>query len=219
MLIGGIDEAGRGSVIGPLVIAGISFKDTQINNLKMFGIMDSKKLSAKRRLMLFDSIVKMSESIFICKVGTSVIDTYVYQNKLNKLEAKFMTIVADNISANKIIVDSCDVKPERFKREIEKELVNKKVTIYSFHKADLDHVIVSSASIIAKVTRDREIRKIEESLSQEIGSGYPSDRKTQAFLDSNLKSNIFSQDSAKYIRFSWKPVKVIIEKSKQTKLL
>jgi ribonuclease HII len=214
LFLGGIDEAGRGSVLGPLVIAGISFDSMKIDELKEMGIIDSKKTSPKKRVLLFEEIFNLCESIFICKIKCSTIDKFVNYNRLNKLESKFMTIIADNLHANKIIVDSCDVNPFRFQQEIKKNLTNKEISIYSFHKADSDNVIVSCASIIAKVTRDNEIVKIQKSLGKDIGSGYPSDPKTIRFIHNEI--NV--KGSKNYIRFSWKPVKQIINKNIQTKL-
>jgi ribonuclease HII len=214
LFLGGIDEAGRGSVVGPLVIAGISFNSKNINALKNMAITDSKKTLPWKRKEIFEEILKLCESIFICKINCSTIDKFVKLNGLNKLESKFMTIVADNLIANKIIVDSCDVNPSRFQQEIKKNLINKNITIYCYHKADLDNIIVSCASIIAKVTRDNEIAKIKETLGKDIGSGYPSDPKTKTFI----KNEIEIENSKKYIRFSWKPVKQIINKNLQTTL-
>ena len=214
MFLGGIDEAGRGSVVGPLVIAGISFDSKKINLLKQMSITDSKKISPRKRELLFNQILNMCESIFICKINCATIDKFVKLNNLNKLESKFMTIVADNLHADKIIVDSCDVNPFRFQQEIKKNLINKKISIYSFHKADSDNIIVSCASIIAKVTRDNEIDKLKEKLGKDIGSGYPSDPKTKLFI----QNEVFENGSKNYIRFSWKPVKQIINKNIQTKL-
>jgi ribonuclease HII len=214
LFLGGIDEAGRGSVVGPLVIAGISFNSKNINALKNMAITDSKKTLPWKRKEIFEEILKLCESIFICKINCSTIDKFVKLNGLNKLESKFMTIVADNLIANKIIVDSCDVNPFRFQQEIKKNLTNKNISIYSYHKADLDNIIVSCASIIAKVTRDNEIAKIKETLGKDIGSGYPSDPKTKTFI----KNEIEIENSKKYIRFSWKPIKQIINKNLQTTL-
>jgi ribonuclease HII len=214
LFLGGIDEAGRGSVVGPLVIAGISFNSKNINALKNMAITDSKKTLPWKRKEIFEEILKLCESIFICKINCSTIDKFVKLNGLNKLESKFMTIVADNLIANKIIVDSCDVNPSRFQQEIKKNLINKNISIYSYHKADLDNIIVSCASIIAKVTRDNEIAKIKETLGKDIGSGYPSDPKTKTFI----KNEIEIENSKKYIRFSWKPIKQIINKNLQTTL-
>lgn len=214
LIIAGIDEAGRGAVIGPLVIAGASFKHHKIDRLKELGVVDSKILSSKKRESIFDKIVREAESIFICKIKPFLIDSYVNKNRLNRLEAKFMTIISDNLIANKIIIDCCDINLERFKSEIKNNLINNKITIYTFHKADKDNVIVSAASIIAKVTRDNEIKKIKKILDQEVGSGYPSDPKTKVFL----KANYLLNESHPFIRQSWKPIKSMMEKYKQTKL-
>ncbi|MGN6708366.1 MAG: ribonuclease HII, partial [Candidatus Nitrosocosmicus sp.] len=143
MFLGGIDEAGRGSVFGPLVIAGISFDLQKINELEKMKIRDSKKITSTKRETLYKEITKICESIFICKINCMTIDKFVKYNKLNILESKFMTVIADNLNAKKIIVDSCDVNPFRFQQEIKKNLNNKEISIYSFHKADSDNIIVS----------------------------------------------------------------------------
>lgn len=215
MLIGGIDEAGRGAVIGPLVIAGVTFNDCKINALKELGIMDSKILTSKKRKSLFNIIVREADSVFICKIKPFLIDSFVNKKKLNKLESQFMAIISNNLTANKVIIDSCDINLERFKSEIKRSLIDKKVSIYTYHKADQDNIIVSAASIVAKVTRDNEILKIEEKLNKVIGSGYPSDPKTKLFLDKNY----LLKEPHKFIRQSWKPVKLLTEKHKQTTIL
>ncbi len=214
MFLGGIDEAGRGSIIGPLVIAGISFDSGKMDLLKNMNITDSKKINPKKREVLFDKIFNICDSVFICKINCSTIDKFVKLNNLNKLESKFMTIVADNIHADKIIVDSCDVNPFRFQQEIKKNITNKKISIYSYHKADLDNIFVSCASIIAKVTRDSEIEKIKKKIKNDFGSGYPSDPKTKRFI----QGNDFGKNSKNYVRYSWRPIKEILDQNVQTKL-
>lgn len=214
LFLGGIDEAGRGSMIGPLVIAGISFDSRKIDLLENMNITDSKKTHPKKREVLFDKIFNICDSIFICKVNCSTIDKFVKSNNLNKLESKFMTVVADNIHADKIIVDSCDVNPYRFQQEIKKNITNKKISIYSYHKADLDNIFVSCASIIAKVTRDSEIAKLKKFIKNDFGSGYPSDPKTKRFI----QENDFGKSFKDYVRYSWKPIKEILDQNSQTKL-
>jgi len=214
LLLGGIDEAGRGSVIGPLVIAGISFDSTGIESIRNEGITDSKKLTVRKRETMYTKILQSAVSVFVCRINPMTIDKYVSHKKLNVLESRFMTITADNISADKIIIDACDVKPDRFKQSILKNLTNKSVKIYCFHKADADNLIVSAASVIAKVTRDREIKKIEEILCKKIGSGYPSDPSTKLFL----RNHLFNNETKEYIRFSWNPVKNLMNECAQTKL-
>lgn len=214
MLLGGIDEAGRGSVIGPLVIAGISFDSTGIESIRNEGITDSKKLTVQKRETMYTKILQSAVSVFVCRINPMTIDKYVNHKKLNVLESRFITITADNISADKIIIDACDVKPDRFKQSILKNLTNKSVKIYCFHKADADNLIVSAASVIAKVTRDREIKKIEEILCKKIGSGYPSDPSTKLFL----RNHLFNNETKEHIRFSWSPVKNLMNECAQTKI-
>ena len=201
-------------MIGPLVIAGISFDPTGLESIRNEGITDSKKLSVQKRETLYTKILQSAVSVFVCRISPITIDNYVNYKKLNVLESRFMTIIADNLRADKIIIDACDVKPDRFKQSVLKNLTSKSVKIYCFHKADTDNLIVSAASIIAKVTRDREIKKIEETLCKKIGSGYPSDPSTKLFL----RNHLFDNENKKYIRFSWSPVKNMINEGAQTKL-
>lgn len=203
-------------MIGPLVVAGISFDSKEIERLKEIKITDSKKLQPIKRQTLFKEIIQLCKSVYICKINCPTIDKFVALNQLNKLESKYMTVIADNLDANKIIVDACDVNPHRFQQEIKKGVKNKSISIYSFHKADLDNIIVSCASIVAKVTRDNEITKIKEKIGKDIGSGYPSDPKTKAFINNGIELN--SLNLKNYIRFSWKPVRQILVQNAQTKL-
>jgi ribonuclease HII len=131
---------------------------------------------------------------------------------LNKLEAKAMAAVIDNIYAMRVYVDACDVNSTRYKEYIEYELdVGPKPKIFSFHHCDRTNTVVSAASIIAKVIRDGEIQKIRL-LHKEIGSGYPCDRRTMRFIAEWI-SNHHSAPS--FARESWKPVRAILQKHRQ----
>jgi ribonuclease HII len=215
LILGGIDEAGRGSVIGPLVIAGISLDNEGISYLQEEGVVDSKKITPSKRERLYPKIISCAKSVYICRIEPKTIDFYVNQNKLNILESKFMTIISDNLNADKIIIDACDVNLVRFKNNIVQNLINNSVKIYCFHKADSDNLIVSAASIVAKVTRDRQIERIEKKLNEQIGSGYPSDPITKIFIKNNIKNTLIKE----YVRFSWNPVKCILAELTQTKIL
>lgn len=215
MILGGIDEAGRGSVMGPLVIAGISLDQKAILHLKNEGVIDSKRITSSKRERLYPKIITCAKSIYICRVDPKTIDFYVNRNKLNLLESKFMTIISDNLQADKIIIDACDVNLIRFKQNILSNLKNSSTKIYCFHKADSDNVVVAAASIVAKVTRDRQIEKIGRKLNERIGSGYPSDPITKIFLKNNIKNTMIKE----HIRFSWNPVKYLLSEMSQTKIL
>ncbi|HET7284562.1 MAG TPA: hypothetical protein VFI70_07735 [Nitrososphaeraceae archaeon] len=88
VLIGGVDEAGRGSIIGPLVIAGISINQDRIMDLHHVGVRDSKMLTAKARTSLFAIVSEMVDSLCIYKIDCSVIDENVFSKGLNKLERR-----------------------------------------------------------------------------------------------------------------------------------
>jgi ribonuclease HII len=215
LILGGIDEAGRGSVMGPLVIAGISLDSEGIKYLQKEGVIDSKKMNPSKRELFYPKIISCARSVYICRIDPKTIDLYVNQKKLNILESKFMTIVSDNLDADKIIIDACDINLVRFKQSIVQNLINTSVKIYCFHKADSDNIAVSAASIIAKVTRDREIVRIERKLNKHIGSGYPSDPVTKIFLRNNIENAMIKE----YVRFSWNPVKCILDELTQTRIL
>ncbi len=208
MLVCGVDDAGRGSVLGPLVIAGIVIKQTKINQLKKQGIRDSKKLTPLARERLYKKIIKIVDDYYVTRISPKIIDKSVFNHLLNHLEAQYMAKVISKLSPSIAFVDSCDVNPRRFGREISKLASRSKIK--SYHHADSKFVVVSAASILAKVSRDRAITKLKK--KHNIGSGYPSDPKTKAFVKKSIKRN----ESLAFIRKSWKPVQILMKNKKSS---
>lgn len=206
ILIGGVDEAGRGSIIGPLIIAGISVRDSKISELSRIGVKDSKKLTRKLRASMFFSIVDLADSLCIYKIDSDEIDDNVFLNKLNKLEAEAMAAVINNLCVDEVYVDSCDVNHERYKQCIKCHLVSCNTQLYSMHHADQLNLVVSAASIIAKIVRDNEIQAIRR-IHHTIGSGYPSDEKTMYFIREWVKKH---KNAPSFARKSWKPLRTIL---------
>ena len=200
----GIDDAGRGSMLGPLVIAGISLDKKNLRKLSSLGVKDSKKLSPKLREYLYKKIIKIVDNYYIAKIPPRTIDASVRKHCLNNLEAKYMAKVVSKLNPDISYVDSCDVNPIRFGREISKLSDNHKIK--SYHHADSRFVVVSAASILAKVTRDGAITKLRK--DHDLGSGYPSDSKTVKFATKFYKKN---QIMPSFMRKSWKPVQRIVE--------
>ncbi len=194
----GIDEAGRGSVLGPLVVCGVAVEEERLKYLERLKLKDSKKVSPKRRIVLSRKIKKIAE----CHpVHISAADIDLLRSKdvnLNEIEKIAMRKIIGNSNPDVSFIDCIDVKPERFRNEIEKFQNNMKVV--AEHGADDKYVIVSAASIVAKVERDMEIQKIRKEFS-EVGSGYPSDPKTISFL-----KNISYNDLPDFVRRSWSTV-------------
>jgi len=200
----GIDDAGRGPMLGPLVIAGISLQKKNIKKLSALGVKDSKKLTPKLREQLYKKIIEIVDDYYIAKIPPRSIDASVKKHCLNGLEAKYMAKVVSKLNPDISYVDSCDVNPIRFGKEISKLSDNHKIK--SFHRADSRFVVVSAASILAKVTRDKAIMKLRK--EYDLGSGYPSDSVTVKFVTKYYKQN---NEMPKFVRKSWKPVQKIID--------
>ncbi|KFM19623.1 Ribonuclease HII protein [Marine Group I thaumarchaeote SCGC AAA799-P11] len=203
MRVCGVDDAGRGSMLGPLVISGISIDKRKLRKLSSLGVKDSKKLSPKNRELLYKKIIKLVDDYYITKIPPRSIDASVKRHGLNELEAKYMAKVVSKLNPDTSYVDSCDVNPKRFGKEISKLSDNHKIK--SYHHADSRFVIVSAASILAKVTRDRAIKKLSK--NHDLGSGYPSDLKTVKFVTRYYKTN---HSLPTFVRKSWKPVQKIM---------
>ena len=207
-LIGGVDEAGRGSIVGSLVIAGISIRKSKVTILKEMGVKDSKLLTPKARARLFDRIIKVADAVCIRKINPIEVDESVMLKGLNKLEAKVMAIVINNISAKEVYVDCCDINPQRYKGYLEQHLTCAP-EIHSMHHADAINIVVSAASIIAKITRDQEIQRIRTKY-RNIGSGYPSDERTMKFISRWVNQN---GSAPEFARKSWKPLRLMLEQT------
>lgn len=214
MLILGIDEAGRGPVIGPLVIAGVMINEKDEYKLLRLKVKDSKLLTKKRREYLFEKIKGMSKSKIIV-IGPDEIDEAVDGNNslnLNWLEAGKSAEIINELNPSKVYLDCPSNNINTYKNYVKKLVEDKETKIISEHKADLKYAVVGAASILAKVTRDREIEKIEKAIKKKIGSGYPSDPATQEFLKNNHEKN------SNIVRKSWASYKGLIKEKKQKKL-
>jgi ribonuclease HII len=205
-LIAGVDEAGRGCVIGPLVVAGVMVKAEVLPILAELGVKDSKLLTPKKRELLYPAILQLTERCHTIKVLPFEIDKAVASarrlHKLNRLEAQIMAQVIEALEPDEVYVDAADTVEHRFRNHIQ-ECLKIKTTIISRHNADRIYPVVSAASIIAKVERDREIANLKAEHG-DFGSGYLTDEKTVAFLRQLMEKN---DDYPSFVRKSWKPAK------------
>jgi len=219
MRIAGVDDAGRGSVIGPLVIAGVLIEKENLHRLVDLGVKDSKLLSPHKRERLAKEIRKTALRCHFILLSTSEIDKVVETGrklrKLNHLEARTMAEVIAALKPDVAYVDASDVLAERYKQHILENLPFE-VQIVSEHKADAKYPVVSAASIIAKVERDKAIRELREEHG-DLGSGYITDPKTKEFLKSWIQKFGFYPE---FVRKSWKPAKRLKSEAeaKQTRL-
>jgi len=213
MLLAGIDDAGRGAVLGPLIIAGILIDEEHLPELTALNVKDSKLLSPNRREQLAPEIKRIALKYHIVEFSPAEIDDVVNfgrkLHKLNWLEACGMANVILNLKPDLAFVDASDVVVERFKEHIlERILFN--VEIVSEHKADRNYPIVSAASIIAKVRRDAAIAELSKKHG-DLGSGYASDKRTMRFLETWIKRYDAYPD---FVRRSWKPAKRLMSNIK-----
>ncbi|MCL2157442.1 MAG: ribonuclease HII [Methanobrevibacter sp.] len=201
MNILGIDEAGRGPVIGPLIVAGIVIPEEKVPILKRMGIKDSKKLSPTRRKVLSRKLKSMFECKTVEITAQDIDNLRAKGVNLNEIEKIAMIKIIKKLDCDQIIIDSVDIKPNRLEKEI-KNVVGE-INIKAEHKADEKYLPVAAASVIAKVKRDQIIEKIRKDYRKigDLGSGYPSDPKTKDFLKN------FSYSEMPYIvRKSWNTV-------------
>ena len=213
MKICGIDEAGRGPVIGSLFITGVLIDEKDLDKLKKLGVKDSKLILHKKRIELAKEIKKISK-IKIIQILPSEIDRAIDEdNKLNLnwLEANKIAEIINFLNPQKAVIDCPSPNIPAYTNYVRELLKDKKTELIVEHKADLKHQIVGAASIISKVEREKEVSKLKEKYGN-IGSGYPSDPTTKEFLEKNYKKY------PEIFRKSWAPFKKLIKNKKQAKL-
>ncbi len=215
-LICGIDEAGRGPVLGPMVICGVCFNKSELNLLSKVGVKDSKKLTIKRRSELAKIIKNNCISYKTIIVDAQEIDAREeIRITLNKLEEIKMAEIINELQPDIIYIDAVDVNEERFKKSIIKHLKYSPKKVVSKHKADDLFPIVSASSIIAKDLRDNIIEDLKKKYGN-MGSGYPSDTKTIEFLRDWIKKK---KKVPHFARKTWETTKKIIrEELSNTKI-
>jgi ribonuclease HII len=216
--IAGVDEAGRGPMVGPMVICGILVDSDRLHELVEIGAKDSKTLTHKRRLLLKEKIEKISLKIEIRTVSAAEIDRLRKRTTLNEIEVTEFASIAKALNPKEIYLDAADVIAERFGSKIGKlsGIAARGAKIVSEHKADAKYPVVSAASILAKVERDMAIEIFHKKYG-DFGSGYPNDPKTIKYVR-NLVRN--GGKLPPIIRKSWESVKKIIDADSpdQTKL-
>lgn len=181
-----IDEAGRGPVIGPLVISGVLIKESEIDKLKEIGVKDSKLILKKNRKPLFNKIKKIVDKYEILIIEPKEIDAALESDHLNLnwLEAEKTVLIINKLKPTKAIIDCPSPNINAYKSYIRERLKDKKVELIVEHKADHNYVECGAASILSKVTRDEIIKKLEKKYG-DIGPGYTSNPITQKFLKEN----------------------------------
>lgn len=219
-LILGIDDAGRGPVIGPMILAGCLIDEATEKEFKRLGIKDSKELTPKRREFLATIIREKAETFEITLAYPNEIDEKLAKGtNLNHLEAIKTAEIINKINKGynriKVIVDCPSVGIAKWADLLKTKIENlSNLEVVCEHKADKNHIAVSAASILAKSTREKEMDILRKIYGEEIGSGYTSDPSTIKFIEKYAQKH---EDSGIF-RKSWETWKVAIIKIGQRKL-
>jgi len=220
MLKLGIDDAGRGPVIGPMVLAGCLIDENAEKELRKLGVKDSKDLTQKRREILEKEIKKLCISFEVVMSNPDTIDNSLEKGiNLNEVEAIMAAKIINKINNSKdkikIVIDCPSVSILKWTDLLKMKIKNlSNLEVSCEHKADRNHIAVSAASILAKCTREKEMSKLKEKYGFEIGTGYPSDPLTCKFLE----KNVIKYKDEGIFRKSWASWKRARDNLKQDKL-
>lgn len=188
MLLLGADEAGKGPVIGSMFVAGLVIEEDRLFDLAGFGVKDSKLLTPAKRERLAKKIAGIATDQYILEVQPHVIDELRAVITMNEIMVKSFSSVVARLHADRAFLDAADVNAQRFAERV-KATSKTTMDLIAEHKADQRHQVVSAASILAKVQRDASMRELEVAMNCKIGSGYPHDKDTIAFLERWVKEN------------------------------
>ncbi len=199
----GLDEAGRGPVIGPMVVAMLCATNTAMREI---GARDSKTLSPASRERIFQRIRESTSRYSFIIIEVQEINRKMETMTLNQIEEEaYVSLIAQSDCTGTHYVDSFDVNEDRLTARLS-SLTGKNVLCK--HKADTLFPVVSAASIIAKVVRDSEIEKLKL-IYGDFGSGYPSDPRTVAFLERSVVNNA---DLTGIVRVHWETYRRLISR-------
>ena len=205
----GVDEAGRGSVMGPLVVGVVSVESDE--PLLRIGVKDSKKLTPRARERMYEEITAVAEWGTVIATAADI-DARRKVMSLNDVELN-MFAEAVRGSGTVVYADCPDVNEVSFGRRLGALVPG--AEIIAKHKADDTYPVVSAASIVAKVTRDRMMDDIRAEFGTNIGSGYPSDHYTMDFIAEWIKAN---GKAPSHVRCSWEPVRQMLSARANTKI-
>jgi ribonuclease HII len=206
----GIDEAGRGAVIGPMVIAGILVDQSRVGELIEAGVRDSKELTPGVRAELSKLIREIAERVELIVVEARLVDESTRRSGakgINELEARMIAEIINRLRPDAAFIDLPSTKYHDFRALIER-YAGHKCSLILEHKADRKYPVVSAASIIAKHERDTLIKKLRAELG-DFGSGYPSDPKTRNFL---LQALMRGDLRKEHIRLTWKTISKLAQR-------
>lgn len=196
-----------------MVMCGVIINKNDEAKLLDLGVKDSKQLTPKKRGELFPKIKKTAKKVEVVVISPKEIDNALKSDisNLNWLEADTTINIINKIKPKIVYLDCPSNNITAYSNYIRTKL-KAKTELHAEHKADERHLVVAAASIIAKVTRDREIEKIKKEIGMDFGSGYPADPTTKKFLEENW------QKFPKIFRQTWESYRAVAKKKGQKKI-
>jgi len=199
-LVLGVDEAGRGPIIGPMYVCGVVIDEKTANKLKLMGVTDSKQLNRDRREKLFKAIVSLAKHVLAVEVPPQLIDS-INLNVLERDTIAFIVARAVAVWKEKLVAVYVDAVGTSSKLVTTIRKTGFLGSVVVEPKADSRYVVVAAASIVAKVLRDRAIEELRKLYGVE-GSGYPTDQRTLDWIRKAYASSPFNPPS--FIRRTWR---------------
>ncbi|OQR94806.1 ribonuclease H2 subunit A [Thraustotheca clavata] len=207
----GIDEAGRGPILGPMVYGAAYWPQDMDETMRTMGFDDSKALSHQVREKLFDKIKATEDVGYVTRVipaaeiSHNMLTRRRNLNEMSRDAAIEMILAVKKRGVNIVHVYVDTVGDPGWYQSFLTKHFNGTITFTVEKKADSKYKVVSAASICAKVTRDAQVSQWEWEhasiqLGKEYGSGYPSDPKTKQWLADSVEP-VFGYPNI--VRFSW----------------
>ncbi|MFB6292456.1 MAG: ribonuclease HII [Candidatus Nanohaloarchaea archaeon] len=215
MKILGVDEAGRGPVIGSMFVGGFLVEDYE-KQLQELGVKDSKKLSDQKRESIREQLDEFGES-FLREIEASEIDELREIMSLNEIEIKAFTEVIARTEPDRVIVDLPEPDGDRFIRKMKAELPPRfeDVEFIAEHGADDEYPVVSAASIVAKSARESHIDELKQKYGYDFKSGYSHEPEASEFLEEYLEEHGELPSEA---RESWETAKRVLREHEQSSM-
>jgi len=200
-------------------MCGFLLAEDKLDTLKEWRVRDSKKVSPRMRSFLYQKLKKLADDYAVIKLEASDIDRQRTETNLNKIEIKHMQEFINHFKPDKVIIDAIEANTVKFrslilaglKQELREKEKAGEFELVCENFADANYPIVGAASIIAKVIRDAEVRKLEDKHGQ-FGSGYTSDPRTKKFLKDWLEKH---KEFPPFVRHSWVTIKELKKNHEQ----
>ena len=200
----GLDEAGRGPVLGPLVVGAFLIDAGAEASLWAAGARDSKRLSAARRVAVRAALEELG-TWDVRVVSATDIDT----GNLNRLEEDAVVDLVHAHAPDIVQLDALGAPRTLPALQARLSARCPGVTTWVIEpKADANHAAVASASIFAKTTRDAAMEALTDAWGA-LGSGYPSDPKTRAWLTRHAATG---DDWPAFVRTRWSTIQQLAQR-------